>query len=143
MTYASCGTPCSLTATGTIVAGSAANNYNTFAGIGININQPMNGGTATPTLTPTGSGLTVGFTATTGSLALRAQISDGTTNWCYSITGASPVTIPYNSFNTKCYDSPPDGTAYAKNPISSFQLLVSSASVAAAYNISLTNLTEH
>lgn len=95
------------------------------------------------TLTPVGSSLTIGFTSTTGSLPLRAQLSDGTTNWCYTITGSSPAVIPYSSFNTKCYDSPPDGTAYAKNPISSFQLLVSGTSVASAYNISLINVTEN
>ena len=54
------------------------------------------------------------------------------------------VTIPYSSFNTKCYDSPaPDGTAYAKNPISAFQLQVPGGSAAGTYTIALTGVKEN
>lgn len=143
MTYASCSTVCSLTAMGMVAIANAANNYATYAGIGFNINQDLSGGTAAPTLTPKGTGLTIAFTGTTGSLPLRAQLSDGTTNWCYAITGTSPVMIPYGSFNTKCYDSPPDGVAYAKNPINAFQLQVAGAATAGTYNIALTGVTEN
>ncbi len=143
MTYASCTTTCPLTAMGTVAAANAANSYATYAGIGFNINQTQGSGSGTPpTLTPAGSGLTISFTATT-SLALRAQISDGTTNWCYAITGTSPVTIPYGSFNTKCYDTPADGVAYAKNPISAFQLQVPGGATAGAYTIALTGVQEN
>ena len=143
MTYATCGTTCALTAMGMVAIANAANNYATYAGIGFNINQDQSGGTAAPTLTPAGTSLTITFTGTTGSLPLRAQLSDGTTNWCYAITGTSPVTIPYASFNTKCYDSPADGTAYAKNPINAFQLQVAGAATAGTYNIALTGMKEN
>jgi hypothetical protein len=128
---------------GMVLAATAANSYATYAGIGFNINQDSAGGTATPTLTPAGTGLTITFTATT-TLPLRAQLSAGSTNYCYSITGTSPVTIPYGSFNTKCYDSPPDGVAYTTTtPISAFQLQVAGASAAGTYTIALTGVTEN
>jgi hypothetical protein len=38
------------------------------------------------------------------------------------VTGASPVTIPYKSFNTKCWDD--SGTAYAGADIEAVLLLV-------------------
>jgi hypothetical protein len=143
MTYATCTTTCALTAMGTVAIANAANNYATYAGIGFNINQDQAGGTAAPTLVPAGTSLTITFTGTTGTSPLRAQISDGTTNWCYAITGASPVTIPYTSFNTKCYDTPADGVAYAKNPINAFQLQVAGAATAGTYNIALTGMKEN
>jgi len=143
MTYATCTTTCALTAMGMVAIANAANNYATYAGIGFNINQDQAGGTAAPTLTPAGTGLTITFTGTTGSLPLRAQLSDGTTNWCYAITTASPVTIPYGMFNTKCYDTPADGVAYAKNPINAFQLQVAGAATAGTYNIALTGMKEN
>jgi hypothetical protein len=143
-TYASCGNTCPLSAMGSMPIANAANSYAVYAGIGFNINQDQAGGTAMPTLTPTGTGLTIQFTSTIGTgLALRAQISDGTNNWCYTITGASPVTIPYGSFNTKCYDSPPDGTAYAMGPINAFQLQVAGGPMAGNYNITLTSVVEN
>ena len=143
MTYATCTTTCALTAMGTVAIANAANNYATYAGIGFNINQDQAGGTAAPTLVPAGTSLTITFTGTTGTSPLRAQLSDGTTNWCYAITGASPVTIPYTSFNTKCYDTPADGVAYAKNPINAFQLQVAGAATAGTYNIALTGMKEN
>jgi hypothetical protein len=145
-TYGTCGTTCSLTAMGMVVIANAANSYSTYAGIGFNLGQDQAGGAGTPpTITPMGSGLTISFTASTGSLQLRAQISDGTSagTWCYTITGTSPVTIPYSSFNTKCYDTPVDGTAYAKNPISAFQLQVAGGAAAGSYTIALTGVTEN
>jgi hypothetical protein len=143
MTYASCGTTCSLTATGSVIIANAANSYSTYAGIGFNLNQPSSGGAATPTVVPQGSGLTITFTASTGTDQLRAQITDGTTNYCYVITGSSPVTIPWTSFNTKCYDPTPDGTPYNKQPISAFQLQVAGGMSMATYSIALTGLVEN
>jgi hypothetical protein len=76
---------------------------------------------------PTGTGMTVSFTKT-GTFPLRVQIqavgggTDETKRWCYTVTGASPVTIPYTSFNTKCWDD--SGTAYAKQPLEAVLLLV-------------------
>ena len=142
MTYATCGTPCKLTAMGMVAAATMANNYATYAGIGFNLNQDQSGGTATPTLTPKGTGLTVAFSGTAGTLSLRAQITDGTKIWCYSITGASPVTIPYSSFNTQCWPGGA-GIAYAKDPINAFQLQAAGAAAADSYNLTLTSVTEN
>jgi hypothetical protein len=142
-TYATCTTSCPLTAMGTVAAANAANSFATYAGIGFNINQDSSGGTAMPTLIPKGTGLTIAWTGTAPAMALRVQITDGTTRWCYSIAGASPVTIPYASFNTMCYDSPPDGTAYAMQPINAVQLQVAGQSTAGTYNIALTGVTEN
>ena len=143
MTYASCGTTCMLTAMGSVIIANAANSYSTYAGIGFNLNQPSSGGAATPTIVPQGSGVTIGFTASTGTDQLRAQITDGTTQYCYVITGTSPVTIPWSSFNTKCYDTTPDGTAYSKQPINALQLQVAGGSMAATYSIALTSVVEN
>jgi hypothetical protein len=141
-TYASCGTVCALGATGTVAPSTAANNYGGYVGIGFQLNQPLTGGTATATVTPKGSGLTVSFSGNTGALAVRAQLTDGTTTWCRTVT-TSPVTIPYSSFNTKCYDAPPDGTAYAKQPVNAFQLVVVGGVTATDYSISLTSVVEN
>ena len=144
MTYATCSTTCMLTATGSVIPATAANMYSTYAGIGFNLNQPSSGGSATPTVVPQGSSLTVSFTASTGTDQLRAQITDASgTNYCYTITGSSPVMIPWGSFNTKCYDTPPDGTAYSKTGISAFQLQVAGGMSMATYSIALTGLSEN
>jgi hypothetical protein len=145
MTYATCTTTCPLSAMGAMPIANAANSYAVYAGIGFNLGQDQSGGSAAPPpITPTGTGLTVTFTSTiSASLALRAQISDGTNNYCYTISGASPVTIPYASFNTKCYDSPADGIAYAGTPITAFQLQVAGGAMTGNYNITLTSVVEN
>jgi hypothetical protein len=99
--------------------------------------------TAVQSLTPKGSGLTISFTGTVGTgVVLRAEISDGTTRWCQNL-GSSPTTIPYGSFNTACWDTPPSGSAYSKQPINEFQFIVVGTSLSAAYNVSLTGVVEN
>jgi hypothetical protein len=142
MTYTNCGAVCPLSATGTLAPSTYDNNYGGYVGIGFEINQPMTAGAASSTLTPKGSGVTVAFSGSTGSLALRVQLTDGATTWCRTVT-TSPVTIAYSSFNTACYDTPPDGTAYAKQPISAVQLLVIGGSTSTSYSISLTSVVEN
>ena len=97
-TFSACGTPCMLKMTGT-VGPAVAPSYAGVAYMGFNVAQDS-GSSTKGTLVPTGSSLTVAFSATTGSQPLRAQLSSGSSFWCYTITGASPVTIPYASFNT-------------------------------------------
>ncbi len=139
--YSACGSPCSLTMTGSILAVTGTN-YS-FEGLGFGLGQ-IAGGTGNTEVAPTGTGLTIAFTNTTpASLPLRAQITDGTTTWCYTVAGASPVNIPYTSFNTKCYDSPPDGTAYAKVPINAIQLQIAGGTAAGAVNVTITSVTEN
>jgi hypothetical protein len=146
MTYATCGTVCPLSAAGTVTASTLANNYLAYAGIGFKINQPMSAGgpdTSVSTVTPTGSGLTFLFTGTVGTgVVLRAEISDGTTRWCHNL-GSSPSTITYSSFNTACWDTPPSGTAYGKQPINEIQFIVVPSSSSASYNVSLTSVVEN
>ena len=146
MTYATCGTVCPLTAAGTVTGSTLANSYLAYAGIGFKINQPASASgpdTSVLSLTPAGSGLTVSFTGTVGAgVILRAEISDGTTRWCHNLS-SSPTTIPYSSFNTACWDTPADGTAYSKQPINEFQFIVVPGSTSATYNVSLTSVVEN
>jgi hypothetical protein len=146
MTYATCGAVCPLTAMGTVTSSTLANNYVVYAGIGFKINQAMNAmgpDGSVGLVTPTGSGLTFSFIETTGAgVVLRAEISDGTTRWCHNL-GSSPSTITYSSFNTACWDSPPDGTAYSKQPINEIQFIVVPVGSSAAYNVSLTSVVEN
>jgi hypothetical protein len=140
--FSTCGEPCKLTETGNIKA--VTGTMYSFIGLGFNLGDSSSGGTAHPTVTPTGTGLTFTFadTAPAGT-AFRAQITDGTTTWCYTVAGASPVSVPYGSFNTMCYDSPPDGTAYAKQPINAIQLQVAGGTAGGATSITITSVTEN
>jgi hypothetical protein len=140
--FSACGEPCKLTETGNIKA--VTGTMYSFIGLGFNLGDSSSGGTVHPTVTPTGTGLTFTFadTAPTGT-AFRAQITDGTTTWCYTVTGASPVTVPYGMFNTMCYDTPPDGTAYSKQPINAIQLQVAGGTMGGATSITITSVTEN
>ena len=140
--FSTCGMPCMLKMSGTVGPATAANNYVGVAYIGFNLGQE-NGASTTPTVTPTGTGVTVTFSATTATLPLRAQLSGtGTTFWCFNITGASPATIPYAMFNTACWDG--SGTAYAKQPITNFELVVpGGAAATAGVSVQISNLKEN
>jgi hypothetical protein len=146
MTYATCGAVCPLTAAGRVTSSTMTNNYVVYAGIGFKINQPMNAmgpDGSLGLLTPTGSGLTFSYTETGGAgVVLRAEISDGVTRWCHNL-GSSPSTITYGSFNTACWDSPPDGTPYGKQPINEIQFIVVPVGSAADYDVSLTSVVEN
>jgi hypothetical protein len=139
--FSACGMPCMLKMSGT-VGPAVAPSYAGVAYIGFNLGQD-NGASTVPTVTPTGTGVTVTFSATTATLPLRAQLSGtGSTFWCYTITGASPATIPYASFNTACWDG--SGTAYAKQPITNFELVVPGAAAATSgVSVTLSGLKEN
>jgi hypothetical protein len=88
--------------------------YANTAGIGFSIFQSRTGD-PTP-LKLTGTNLVVNITNNATSSTLRVQLTQDTTGtldaFCYDISGKTgAITIPLSSFNTKCYDSPPDGTA--------------------------------
>jgi hypothetical protein len=119
--FSTCGTPCMVQMTGTVGPATAANNYLGYAFVGTNLGQDISSTTKT-SVTPVGGSLTLTFSASTGGLALRAVLVAGATQYCYPITAASPITIPYSSFRTDCWGT--SGTAYAKQPIESFQLIV-------------------
>jgi hypothetical protein len=138
--FSMCGTPCMLTMTGT-VGPAVAPSYLGTAWIGFNIGQPA-GTTTTPAVTPTGTGLTVEFMNSSSTMLMfRVQITDGTTRWCYQVTGASPVTIPYGMFNTACWDG--TGTNYAKQPITAIQLTLAGAATAQMANLTLVSVKEN
>jgi len=100
------------------------------------------GATATGLVTPTGTGLTITFTASTATLPLRLQLSAGASFWCYTITGPSPVTVPYAMLNTACWDN--SGTAYAKQPINNVQLVVPGGATATpGVSVTLTSVKEN
>jgi hypothetical protein len=105
--FETCGAGCKVCATGTVEASDSEVGF-----VGFNVKQSP-GSSATMTAKPAGTGLTVSFTKT-GTFPLRVQIqaknATDATRWCYTVTGTSPVTIPYKSFNTKCWDD--SGTAY-------------------------------
>jgi hypothetical protein len=139
--FGSCGTPCMLKMTGTVGPATVANSYSGNAYLGFNVSQDASGTTAAQ-IVPTGTSVTFTFTAATAGLALRAQLnSGGSTFWCYTITGSSPVTIPYTAFNTACWDN--SGTAYAKQPIQSVGFSVPGGATATSINVTLTSVKEN
>ena len=82
---------------------------------------------ANTTVTPTGSGVTVTFTATDGDAAAArsAERHGSRRSGATQSPASSPVTIPYASFNTMCWDTAAVGAAaYAKQPITNFELVV-------------------
>ena len=112
-----------------------------YAGVGFSIGQTASG---TPGLmTPTGTGLTFNFAnSTTGAgIALRAQVTNGTTTWCKDIT-TSPVTIMYSDFHVTCYNATP-GAAYAKEPIKGIELNLAGGTAAGTINLTITSITEN
>jgi hypothetical protein len=127
---------------GTVGPATAANSYAGVAYMGFNLGQDV-GSTTVPTVTPTGTGLTVTVNTSTGPLPVRVQLTGtGSTFWCYTLPGASPVTIPYSSFNTACWDG--SGTAYAKQPITSIELVVPGGGMATSgVSVSLSGVREN
>jgi len=140
--FSACGSPCTLRISGTVGPATAANSYAGVAYLGFNVGQDA-GSTTVPTVTPTGTGLTVTVSASTGALPVRVQLTGtGATFWCYTLTGASPVTIPYAMFNTACWDG--SGTAYAKQPITSIELVVPGGmNAASGVSVALTSVREN
>jgi len=132
--FSACGTPCTLRMSGTVGAATPTNNYSGLAYLGFTVAQDKSSSTSA-TITPTGTSVTVTFSASTGGLPLRAELYSSSMLWCYTITTPSPVTIPYSAFNTACWDG--SGSAYAKQPFLNFQLVVPGG-LAATPNVSVT-----
>ena len=136
--FAMCGMGCMLRATGTVGPATAANSYAGVMYMGFNVNQAL-GSTAVGTIAPTGTSLVVTFTKTSGPAVIRAQISAGMTRWCATLM-TSPATIAYTSFNTACWDN--TGTAYAKQPIDTVQLVIPGADAAAPFDVTLVSVKD-
>jgi hypothetical protein len=136
-------------ATGSVAADPA------FGGVGIvgwNINQPVGAVGTDPPLDvvfPSGTSLTVNFT-NNGTSPLRVQIqglngaTDANDRWCYDISTYvyGPITIPFSSFNTTCWDNL--GSYYAGQGISAAMLLVpGNDALATSFNICLSGFSEN
>lgn len=100
--------------------------YSTGAGLGFNLKQPA--ATANDPSLPqpifvTGTGLAVDF-VNRGGVQPQAQISDGTNYWCYVLSNSvSPVDIPWQSFNTACWDNSGSSFDPVTTSITSFDLV--------------------
>jgi hypothetical protein len=72
----------------------------------------------------------------------RIAVESGGTQFCSNLTSASG-TVPWGSFNTKCFDSPPDGVALtpASALATSIQFEVPSATTAQTWSFCVTALT--
>jgi hypothetical protein len=138
--FATCGAGCMLASSGTVGPATEENSYAGTIYIGFNVGQAA-GASTKGTVTPTGSGLTFTFTAP-GITTVRAQISSGsaaTTRWC--ATATSGTLIPYAMFNTACWE-PTSGTAYAKQPIDTVQMVIPGTAEEQPFEITITSVKE-
>jgi hypothetical protein len=138
--FANCGMGCILRTAGTVGPANATNSYAGVVYLGFNVNQPTGSSTFT-TLTPAGTGLAVTYTKTAGPATIRVQIQAGSTRWCANLA-TSGATIPYTMFNTQCWDMM--GTAYAKQPIETVQLIIPGPDAAAgvAFDMALVSVRD-
>jgi hypothetical protein len=139
--FAACGAGCMLRFSGTV----GASVEPTYAGVvymGFNLKQASGAATKT-TVTPAGTSLTVEYTNTSMSPIVRVQLSAGsaaTTRWCAPLTTATSV-IPYAMFNTECWEGGA-GTAYAKEPIDTVQLIIPGGAAAAEFDVTLVSVKD-
>jgi hypothetical protein len=136
--FAACGAGCMLRFSGTVGA-SVAPDYLGVVYMGFNLKQTT-GTTAKGTVTPTGTGLAVQYTNTGASTIVRVQLSAGAVRWCAPLTSAS-TTIPYAMFNTECWEGGM-GTAYAKEPIDTVQLIIPGGAADAAFDVTLVSVKD-
>jgi hypothetical protein len=97
------------------------------AGLGVNLNQAEATSAAGLYTVPAGS---TGISYTLSNVnfpkfIMRLFIGDNNgisgTDYCANITGAN-ATVPWSSFNSKCYDTPPDGLQLTDPPSSVFHI---------------------
>jgi hypothetical protein len=122
--FGACGVGCMLRLSGTVNAANEENSYAGVVSLGFSVRQAA-GSSSRRTVVPTGDTLELDWVYTSPSGSARVQLSAGSspsTRWCAMLT-APPNSIPYTSFNTKCWD-PGQGTSYTKQPIDTVQLVV-------------------
>lgn len=113
-------------------------------GLGVNLNQMM-ATSATPpamgAIAQSGTGVTYAVTSIPAN-GLRLQVVDATTQYCAVLTAKSGM-IPWSMFNTKCYDTTPDGTALpASDMITQIEFGVpSNGTAGAAWDFCVTALS--
>jgi hypothetical protein len=140
--FGMCGVDCMLRVTGTVAPATEENMYVGVAYLGFNLKQAL-GATAKMPVTPTGTGIAVTYGNVGASAIVRVQISAGsaaTTRWCATLATSGAV-IPYTMFNTECWEGGA-GTAYAKQPIDTLQLIVPGGAAEAPLDIQLTAIQE-
>ena len=137
--FATCGAGCQLRVSGTLGPATAANNYSGVVYLGFNLNQAAGSSTLGGRVTPTGTSLQVTYTKVSGPTIVRIQIQSGSTRWCAQLAG-SPVNIPYATFNTACWDM--TGSAYAKQPIESVQLVAPGGAAAVPIDMTLVSVKD-
>lgn len=130
-----CPTPCFSGAGAYLCASGSLNVDPTFgavAELGIHLNQDSTDpGGSGATVATTGTGLTVNVHVKSGAANARVQVQDDKSNrWCALLPANGQGTIPWTSFNSKCWDG--SGTAYAVGtPISQAAIVVPSDGAAA------------
>jgi len=128
-----------LCATGTVLAG-----INNTAMVGINLNQLPGVNTAMNTVTPTKAGVLVTVTnRATTTLRVQVQGPNGATDandrWCAPLFGSGGF-IPWNAFNTKCWDG--SGATYAGQPLTAAMILVPGSTGAVPFDFCLDDIHE-
>jgi hypothetical protein len=128
---------------GTVGSATAANSYAGNVYFGFNIGQAA-GSSTVGTVTPTGTSLTVTCTGC-GTPPMRVQLqgvgggTDATKRWCANLT--SGTALPYAMFKTNCWDT--TGTAYANQPLEAIQVTIPGAAASAAFDFTVTSVTEN
>ena len=120
--------------------------YGAALGISLGPAVPANpGGDPTP-VQLTGAGVTIKLSnlPTQGARLVLTAGETATvkgTDYCANIT-TNPATIPWSGFNTKCYDSPPDGVALTAAPTTPhLQISVPSGAAAGSFDFCVETLT--
>ena len=117
--------------------------YASGTGLGINLNQSVDGSTA-GTVLVSGTGLSISY-SNCGSSALHLQLNtaDGSKQWCVLLTGTgTALNVPWSSFTTNCWDSTMVQTPFspAATQIGSIQLIVPSTASALPFNVCINDL---
>lgn len=108
--------------------------YTSIGALGFNTAQPKTNNAPVNTVASTGDGMFVDLVVNSGEPGIRIQIEDGTDpsapdaadhRWCVNLTGSNKHEIPWETFNTQCWDGM--GTAYDGRPIAKVVLYVPDA----------------
>jgi hypothetical protein len=111
-------------------------------GVGVNLSQAMTTGSTMEAIAQSGTGVTYAVTSLPTN-GLRVQVIDsGGTSYCFDATAKSGM-IPWAMFNTKCYDTTPDGDALpTADMLTQLEFLVPSNTTAnAAWDFCVTALS--
>lgn len=108
------------------VSGTVARAAEADAGLVFNLAQEVTAnGPGTPAaVAPTGNGVAVTFSRTTGA-ALRIELNGPDGAWCAELVEVQGQEfVPYNQFSTTCWQPFAPGVAYARQPVTSLNFEV-------------------